>query len=190
MQGRLEEAAETFEAADMPADALRSWRAAGKWQQAVRLAGGRERSDLEWLVALATLVRRRFPGPAVAGRVPQLPHPLHDEERSAPCATSSTWAGATTIGLGRRSPRRSRWESGRGHAVLLTPWMATPYGNSRPVGSDTIHASIAHGNAHIYAVLTTFLQETGASPSFTDEVGSLHRTPRTKAARPDAWHRG
>jgi len=46
VQGRLDEAAETFEAADMPADALRNWRTAGKWQQAVRLAEGQERSDL------------------------------------------------------------------------------------------------------------------------------------------------
>ena len=46
----------------MPADALRNWRAAGKWQQAVRLADGQERSDLEWLVELDTLVRRRPAG--------------------------------------------------------------------------------------------------------------------------------
>ena len=31
VQGRLEAAAETFEAADMPDIALRNWRAAGKW---------------------------------------------------------------------------------------------------------------------------------------------------------------
>ena len=62
VQGRLDEAAQTFEAADMPADALRNWRAAGKWQQAVRLADGQERSDLEWLVELDTLVRRRPAG--------------------------------------------------------------------------------------------------------------------------------
>ena len=62
VQGRLDEAAETFEAADMPADALRNWRTAGKWQQAVRLAEGQERSDLQWLVELDTLVRRRPAG--------------------------------------------------------------------------------------------------------------------------------
>ena len=62
VQGRLHEAAETFEAAEMPADALRNWRAAGKWQQAVRLAEGQERSDLAWLVELDTLVRRRRAG--------------------------------------------------------------------------------------------------------------------------------
>ena len=62
VQGRLDEAAETFEAADMPADALRNWRTAGKWQQAVRLAEGQERSDLQWLVELDTLARRRPAG--------------------------------------------------------------------------------------------------------------------------------
>ena len=46
----------------MPPDALRNWRAAGKWQQAVRLAEGQERSDLQWLVELDTLVRRRPAG--------------------------------------------------------------------------------------------------------------------------------
>ena len=59
VQGRLEEAAETFEQADMAAEALRNWRNAGKWEQAVRLAEGEERGDLEWLVELDDLVRRR-----------------------------------------------------------------------------------------------------------------------------------
>ena len=61
-QGRLEDAAETYEVAEMPADALRNWRAAGKWEQAVRLAEGQVRSDLEWLVELETLTRRRPAG--------------------------------------------------------------------------------------------------------------------------------
>ena len=43
----------------MPADALRNWRTAGKWEQALRLAAGQKRSDLEWLVELDTLIRRR-----------------------------------------------------------------------------------------------------------------------------------
>jgi len=43
----------------MPADALRNWRAAGKWEQAVRLAEGQVRSDLEWLVELEAVTRRR-----------------------------------------------------------------------------------------------------------------------------------
>ena len=58
-QGRLEDAAEIFETADMPAEALRNWRNAGKWEQAVRLAAGAERTDLEWLVELDDLIRRR-----------------------------------------------------------------------------------------------------------------------------------
>ena len=58
-QGRLEDAAETFEQAKMPAEALRNWRNAGNWEQAVRLAAGAERSDLEWLVDLDAVVRRR-----------------------------------------------------------------------------------------------------------------------------------
>ena len=58
-QGRLEDAAETFEQAEMPAEALRNWRNAGNWEQAVRLAAGAERSDLEWLVDLDAVVRRR-----------------------------------------------------------------------------------------------------------------------------------
>ena len=36
-----------------------NWRAAGRWEQAVPLAEGQERSDLEWLVELESLVRRR-----------------------------------------------------------------------------------------------------------------------------------
>ena len=59
VQGRLEDAAGTFEAAKMPADALRNWRAAGKWEQALRLAEGQERRNLGWLVELDALVRRR-----------------------------------------------------------------------------------------------------------------------------------
>ena len=55
-QGRLEDAAEAFEAADMPAEALRNWRDAGKWEQGLRLAAGRERADLQWLVELDDLI--------------------------------------------------------------------------------------------------------------------------------------
>ena len=58
-EGRLEEAAETFEQARLGADALRNWRNAGRWEQAVRLAEGAERTDLEWLVELDDLLRRR-----------------------------------------------------------------------------------------------------------------------------------
>ena len=44
-----------------PADALRNWCAAGKWEQAARLAEGQVRSDLEWLVELEAVTRRRPP---------------------------------------------------------------------------------------------------------------------------------
>ncbi len=54
----LEHIAETVEAANMPAYALRNWRAAGKWEQVVLLAEGRVRTDLEWLAELYALVRR------------------------------------------------------------------------------------------------------------------------------------
>ncbi len=43
----------------MPADALHNWRAAGKWEQAVQLAEGQMRSDLERLVELEAVTRRR-----------------------------------------------------------------------------------------------------------------------------------
>ena len=46
-QGRLEDAAETYEVSEMPADALCNWRAAGKWEQAVRLAEGQVSSDVD-----------------------------------------------------------------------------------------------------------------------------------------------
>lgn len=58
-QGRFEEAAQAFERAGMPTDALRAWRLAGKWEQAVRLADGTERDDLEWLGELQRAVDRR-----------------------------------------------------------------------------------------------------------------------------------
>ncbi len=58
-QGRFEEAAEAFERAELPTDALRAWRLAGRWEQAVRLANGNERADLEWLAELQRAVDRR-----------------------------------------------------------------------------------------------------------------------------------
>jgi hypothetical protein len=35
--------------AGYPTEALRNWRTAGKWQEAVRLAVEPEKSDLQWL---------------------------------------------------------------------------------------------------------------------------------------------
>ena len=61
-QGRFEEAAQAFERAEMPTDALRVWRLAGQWEQAVRLANGTERDDLEWLGDVQRAVDRRPTG--------------------------------------------------------------------------------------------------------------------------------
>lgn len=58
-QGRLEDAAQTFETAGLEADALRNWRNAGRWEQAVRLAQGPDRADLDWLIELDELIGRR-----------------------------------------------------------------------------------------------------------------------------------
>ena len=41
----------------------------------------------------------------------------------------------------------------------VAPWMATPHGDDRPVGSDTIHTSIAHGIAYDDAVFPTSAQK-------------------------------
>jgi len=43
------QAAEEFEIIFMPEDALRNWRLAGMWEQALRLATGQELENLEWL---------------------------------------------------------------------------------------------------------------------------------------------
>ena len=58
-QGRFEEAAGAFERAELPTDALRVWRLAGRWEQATRLAEGTERADLEWLSELQRMVEKQ-----------------------------------------------------------------------------------------------------------------------------------
>ncbi|MCY4057715.1 MAG: hypothetical protein OXG44_06920, partial [Gammaproteobacteria bacterium] len=58
-QGRFDEAAEAFERAEMPEDALRAWRMAGRWEQAIRLAEGTERADLEWLGNLQRMAEKQ-----------------------------------------------------------------------------------------------------------------------------------
>ena len=45
-------AAAAYELVNYPTDALRNWRAAGKWEEAVRLAVEPEKSDLQWLADL------------------------------------------------------------------------------------------------------------------------------------------
>ena len=49
-------AADAFERAEMPTDALRVWRLAGRWEQAITLAEGTERADLEWLGELQRMI--------------------------------------------------------------------------------------------------------------------------------------
>ena len=58
-RGRFELAAEAFERAEMPTEALRVWRLAGRWEQAIRLADGTERADLEWLGELQRMVEKQ-----------------------------------------------------------------------------------------------------------------------------------
>ncbi|MCY3841297.1 MAG: hypothetical protein OXH09_22065 [Gammaproteobacteria bacterium] len=58
-QGRFDEAAEAFERVEMPEDALRAWRMAGRWEEAIRLAEGTERADLEWLGDLQRIVEQQ-----------------------------------------------------------------------------------------------------------------------------------
>ena len=49
-------AAAAFELAGHPAEALRNWRAAGQWEEALRLAAPREKTDLQWLTDLQRLL--------------------------------------------------------------------------------------------------------------------------------------
>lgn len=58
-QGRFDEAAEAFERAEMAEDALRAWRMAGRWEEAIRLADGTERVDLRWLGELQRMVEKQ-----------------------------------------------------------------------------------------------------------------------------------
>ncbi len=57
--GRRRAAAREFERAGLPEDALRNWRESGKVNRAVRLADGREKADLQWIVEMEELVARR-----------------------------------------------------------------------------------------------------------------------------------
>ena len=67
----------------MPADALRKWHVAGKWEQAVRLAEGPNRTDLEWLVELESLIRRASYRSAQATR-PASARPAPDTAEQLP----------------------------------------------------------------------------------------------------------
>ena len=68
----------------------------------------------------------------------------------------------------------------------LTPWMATPHGDDRPVGSDTIHASIAHGIEYDDAVFTPSAQKNRASrptPGVRTELQASVPSMRPAATR-------
>ena len=53
------EAAEAFELAHKPERALPNWRNAGRFDRAVRLAKGQEKTDLQWLIRMEELVAER-----------------------------------------------------------------------------------------------------------------------------------
>ena len=52
-------AAEEFEQAGMAADALRNWRTSGRFKRARRLAAGKARADLNWMLQTEALMRHR-----------------------------------------------------------------------------------------------------------------------------------
>jgi len=74
-------------------------------------------------------VDRRAVGAAVAGRVSQLPHPLHDEERPHRAQPLQPGQAQQRPAADADPPVRHRWEPCVGHAVLLNPWMARPRGD-------------------------------------------------------------
>ena len=59
--GRRSEAAEAFERAGLPRDALRNWRHSGRLDRAVPLADGEEKADLKWLLDVEGLIAQRPP---------------------------------------------------------------------------------------------------------------------------------
>lgn len=59
---RRVEAAMAFERARLPRKALANWRAAGNVKEATRLASGRLKSDLQWIVDMQELIEQRPPG--------------------------------------------------------------------------------------------------------------------------------
>ena len=60
--GRPAEAAQHYEKADKPADALRTWRRAGEWEKAIVHARGKEKKDLAWLISVEKVAGRRPSG--------------------------------------------------------------------------------------------------------------------------------
>ena len=111
----------------MPADALRKWHVAGKWEQAVRLAEGPNRTDLEWLVELESLIRRasyRSAQAAWPASARPAPDPAERLSRSGKIAvrrdaTADHPAGARTQAAARCRRGRCRGEQcGSGEVAL------------------------------------------------------------------------
>ena len=58
---RYAEAGAAYQEAGMSAEALRNWRLAGDFENALEVAGGQTRGDLEWLIAVEAHMHRRPP---------------------------------------------------------------------------------------------------------------------------------
>ena len=63
-QERYEQAAQAFERAGNRESALKNWRNAGRWAEALRLAQGQAKDDLGWLVSLKSVIAARPYGQA------------------------------------------------------------------------------------------------------------------------------
>ena len=57
--GRYSVAAEAFERAGMPEDALRNWRKGGQFEKALRHATRKTKADLQWMIRTEKLMKRR-----------------------------------------------------------------------------------------------------------------------------------
>ena len=140
-QERFDEAAEAFERAEMPTDALRTWRKAGRWERAVGLAHGTERKDLEWLIQLEQTVTRR-PG-GLAARLTG-----NERERLATISTAtSDDRFARRLGTAwETAPIGGKYERLRNHLQTITTdrWRTTFDAVESVVGSRLPDSAYRH----------------------------------------------
>jgi hypothetical protein len=61
-QGEFVEAAKIFRDLDKRLDALRNWRLAGQWEEAVKFAENNEKADLQWLNSFEEILKTRPKG--------------------------------------------------------------------------------------------------------------------------------